>query len=179
MSQTEGSVDVQQALVDLQPRLRRFARGLCGSLDDADELVQAAYERALTRLHLWQPGTRLDSWMFRIIQNLRFNQLRAAKVRQPADIEPEALGGPAVDASLHAGLMLEKVRLCMARLPDEQRAALVLVAVEGLSYKEAADVLELPVGTLTSRLGRARKALAEMLDAGTGQALRGAGGRRG
>ena len=161
---------IRAALTDLRPRMQRFAFGLCGSIHDADDLVQAGYERALTRLHQWQRGTRLDSWMYRIIQNIHFNETRSRRsrrtesseqldeLRSSADTPREALGQ----------ITLERVRDCVARLPGEHRSCLLLIAVEGLSYKEAASVLGIPIGTLTSRLSRARSALQQMLEGTTG-----------
>ncbi|PSJ46158.1 RNA polymerase subunit sigma-70 [Zobellella endophytica] len=163
--QPEIESDIRTQLVGLQPRLRRFALGLTGSLDEADELVQCAYERALSHLDQWQQGSRLDSWMFRIIQNLWLNQLRANRVRRPAEnVDPEVLGGELEEASWETSLLLRRMRQGLQRLPGDQRLALMLVVVEGLSYKDAATVMELPVGTLTSRLGRARKALSDILN---------------
>ncbi|WP_210398207.1 RNA polymerase sigma factor [Motiliproteus sediminis] len=156
---------LEQAMVALQPKLRRFAYGLSGSPDTANELVQCTYERALTRLDQWQPGTRLDSWMYRILQSIWLNQIRAGKVRGAHldPIEPDTQGCEMPARRLEAGMMLETVQRCMWQLPEEQRAALMLVAVEGLSYKEASAVLDVPVGTLTSRLARARMALSELM----------------
>ncbi|MCB1744564.1 MAG: RNA polymerase sigma factor [Gammaproteobacteria bacterium] len=156
---------VRDMLIELLPRLQRFALGLCRSRDDADDLVQATYERALSRLHQWQPGSRLDSWMYRIAQSIYFNRLKAEKVRrgylqQQVDLDDHAVDG---DAQAENALMLERLRHHVADLPDEQRVCLLLIVVEGLSYLEASKVLDLPIGTITSRLGRARIALRERL----------------
>lgn len=155
-----------QDLVALQPRLRRFAYGLTGSLDEADDLVQAAYERALARLDQWQLGTRLDSWMYRIVQSIRLNRLDAQRVRgshlEPSD--PDLLVGSDGRRETEAQLTLDAVSRIIWRLPEEQRVVLLLVAVEGLSYKDVAEVLDLPVGTVTSRLARARIAVKEFVD---------------
>lgn len=156
-------------MLALLPRLRRFAIGLAGSAADGDDLVQATYERALRFLHTWEPGTRLDSWMFRIARNLHLNEVRAQGVRrrhlQTVDVDDEAV----VDGKreLEARLTFVSVRRFVARLPEEQRAALVLVAVEGLSYAETARVLEIPIGTVTSRVARARIALKQFLGTAT------------
>ena len=157
---------VRREMAALLPRLRRFAYGLTGSIDAGDDLVQSTCERALSRLHLWQAGTRLDSWMYRIMQNLWFDELRAGRRREVAT-EPETLdamtGG---DAESEAAMRLDlaTVRRRMADLPPDQRAVLLLVSVEGLSYKDAAAVLEVPIGTVMSRLARARLALARALE---------------
>jgi RNA polymerase sigma-70 factor (ECF subfamily) len=144
-------------LVGLLPRLRRFAYGLTGSLEDGDDLVQGACERALRRLDQFQPGTRFDSWMYRIVQNLWIDQKRARQVRPEAGMEP-------TDLELHSRLVLTSVQRAVAALPEEQRTVLLLICVEGLSYKAAAEVLEIPLGTVMSRLARARLAIGRALD---------------
>ena len=156
-------------LIAVMPRLRRFARGLCGSAVEADDLVQAACERALARRHQFQEGTRFDSWMFRIVQTIWIDHLRARAVRKEDGEFAEArLGSDEAERRVEARLALAEVRRAVDRLPPDQRAALLLVTVEGLSYKEAAEVVEVPVGTIMSRLARARMALQAHLDAGAG-----------
>jgi RNA polymerase sigma-70 factor (ECF subfamily) len=158
-------------LVVLLPRLRRFARGLTGRVAEADDLVQAACERALARAHQFQEGTRFDSWMFRIVQTIWIDQLRARDVRkETADVAEERLGSDAPVRRIEARLALEEVRGAIQLLPADQRTTLMLVTVEGLSYKEAAVVAGVPVGTIMSRLARARVALQQHLDAGKGVA---------
>jgi RNA polymerase sigma-70 factor, ECF subfamily len=151
----------QQDLVATVPKLRRFAFSLSGNRADADDLVQAACEKALRNRDQFRPGTRMDSWLYRIIQNLWIDDRRRSK-HHGIEIDPEDAGlsdlGKA--ASLPEDrLMLAKVRGAMAKLPEAQRTVLALVAIEGLSYKETAEVLEVPVGTVMSRLARARDAL--------------------
>jgi len=155
-------------MVALQPRLRRFAYGLAGSMDEADELVQMAYERAITHIAQWQPGTRLDSWMFRILHTIRINGYHAARVRggMATPVDPDTLRDDRTQRHLDSSMTLRSVNEGIAKLPEEQRAALLLVAVEGLSYKEASETLGIPMGTLTSRIARARTALKEWLDGG-------------
>jgi len=150
-------------MVQLLPRLRRFAAGLTGSVTDGDDLVQDTVERALKNLHQWEPGTRLDSWMFRIAKN-RFLDIRRSQKRSgvvavevPEDA-PAIVSDGARGAEAH--MMLSGAAQALDGLPPEQREALLLVAVEGLSYRDAADILEIPMGTLTSRIARAREALA-------------------
>jgi RNA polymerase sigma-70 factor (ECF subfamily) len=156
-------------LVAVLPRLRRFARGLAHSAAEADDLVQAACERALAREHQFQEGTRFDSWMFRIVQTIWIDQLRARDVRkEDAEVAEERLGSDAPVRRIEARLALAEVRLAVERLPPEQRSVLMLVTVEGLSYKEAAEVAGVPVGTIMSRLARARVALHQQLEAGAG-----------
>ena len=156
-------------LVAVLPRLRRFARGLTRSSVEADDLVQAACERALARRHQFQEGTRFDSWMFRIVQTIWIDQIRSREVRKSdGDIGEDRLGSDEPVRRVEARLTLGEVRRAVDRLPPDQRAALLLVTVEGLSYKEAAEVVEVPVGTIMSRLARARIALQLQLEAAGG-----------
>jgi RNA polymerase sigma-70 factor (ECF subfamily) len=158
-------------LIAVLPRLRRFARGLTGSTADADDLVQAACERALARQHQFQEGTRFDSWMFRIVQTIWIDQMRARGVRrEEGELAEEHLGSDEPVRRVEARLALAEIRRAVDRLPPDQRAALLLVTVEGLSYREAAEVVQVPVGTIMSRLARARMALQLQLDAGAGVA---------
>jgi RNA polymerase sigma-70 factor (ECF subfamily) len=156
-------------LIAVLPRLRRFAGGLTRSATEADDLVQAACERALARQHQFQEGTRFDSWMFRIVQTIWIDQLRAREVRkEDGEIAEERLGSDETVRRVEARLALAEVRQAVARLPTDQRATLMLVTVEGLSYKEAAEVAGVPVGTIMSRLARARIALQQLLATGSG-----------
>jgi RNA polymerase sigma-70 factor, ECF subfamily len=156
-------------LVAVLPRLRRFARGLTGSSVEADDLVQAACERALARRHQFQEGTRFDSWMFRIVQTIWIDQIRSREVRKSdGDIGEDRLGTDEPVRRVEARLTLAEVRRAVDRLTPDQRAALLLVTVDGLSYKEAAEVVDVPVGTIMSRLARARIALQVQLEAAGG-----------
>jgi RNA polymerase sigma-70 factor, ECF subfamily len=156
-------------LLAVLPRLRRFARGLAGSTADADDLVQAACERALARRHQFQEGTRFDSWMFRIVQTIWIDQIRARAVRkEEEEVSEGRLGSDEPVRRADARLALSEVRRAVDRLPPDQRAALLLVTIEGLSYREAAEVVQVPVGTIMSRLARARMALHALLEAGAG-----------
>jgi RNA polymerase sigma-70 factor, ECF subfamily len=158
-------------LIAVLPRLRRFARGLAGSVVEADDLVQAACERALARRHQFQEGTRFDSWMFRIVQTLWIDQIRARNVRrEDAEFSGARLASDEPVRRVEARLSLGDVRRAVEGLPTDQRAALLLVTVDGLSYKEAAAVVGVPVGTIMSRLARARAALQAQLEAGGGPA---------
>jgi RNA polymerase sigma factor (sigma-70 family) len=151
----------QREIVEMLPRLRRLARVLARDAADADDLVQLTVERALTRLHQWRPGTRLDSWMFRIMKNAWIDESRARR-RRDGVFAPEEDGARIGDdgaRAMQARLQAAEVERAMGRLPEDQRLAVALVLVEGLSYKDAAEVLEVPQGTLTSRLVRGRAAL--------------------
>lgn len=155
----------EQELLALLPRLRRFARGLAQHPADADDLCQAAIERALKSRDQWQDGTRLDSWMYRITRNIWIDNSRASARRGiHADID-DGIMQIADDsyARMEASMELGDVDKAMARLPAEQREAVMLVLVEGYAYREAAEILEVPVGTLTSRLVRGREALVREL----------------
>lgn len=161
-----------EQLIAALPRLRRFARGLTGSMVEADDLVQAACERALARRQQFQEGTRFDSWMFRIVQTIWIDQMRARTVRKEEAEGPEdRLGSDEAVRRVEARLALGEVRRAVDRLPPDQRAALLLVTVEGLSYREAAEVVQVPVGTIMSRLARARIALQVELEAGAAAAV--------
>lgn len=129
------SEDVRQQLVALLPRLRRFALSLTGSRGEADDLVQAACERALSRLHQWQPGTRLDHWVLRILKTLWIDQWRGRRRHgDQVDLDSVELPAPRDDQAIaEARDTLGRVCQAMARLPDEHRLALTLVAVDGLS----------------------------------------------
>ena len=159
------SEQTKHQIVALLPRLRRFAYALSGTRDEADDLVQAACERALSRLDQWQPGTRLDSWMFRIIQTTWIDRTRATRVRGYPYDPDDLVHLPGEDGRrvTEASLTLDAVRRRIAELPEEQRIVLALVTVDGMSYQQAADVLGVPIGTVTSRLSRARKRLADDL----------------
>jgi len=156
---------VAEGMTAMLPRLRRFAIGLSGSREEGDDLVQAACLRALERYQQWQPGSRLDSWMFRIVHTIWLDRRKAARNREisvDADQLAASAGGATdgVDAKIH----LARVRLAISRLPQEQKEVLLLVTVEGFSYAEAAAMLQIPTGTVMSRLARARLALAKQFE---------------
>jgi RNA polymerase sigma-70 factor (ECF subfamily) len=158
--------EIRDRMVAVLPRLRRFAHALTGSIEQADDLVQDACLRALSRTDLWQPGTRLDSWMYRIAQNIWLDRLRARKVRgEVVDIEVvEGMPGPDGRIVTETELTFQAVVAAMGRLPAEQRAMLALVCIEGVSYKEAAEISGVPIGTVMSRLARARRSLHAILN---------------
>ena len=155
--------DLRRQLVELLPRLRRFALVLTRSSDAADDLVQVSVTRALERQEQWQPGSRLDQWLFQIVRSVWINNRKAARLRQTESLDgredTRSLDG---SAAMEAHLTLDEVRHAFARLPADQQRALLLVSVEGYSYKEAAELLDLPMGTVISRIARGRVALAEM-----------------
>ncbi|MBV8122785.1 MAG: RNA polymerase sigma factor [Burkholderiaceae bacterium] len=160
------SVDeLRQGLAALLPQMRRFARTLAWQREDADDLVQVALERALKAGSQWQPGTRLDAWLYRIMKNAWIDELRSRGRRGEVmvNVDSEELS-ETVGVSDHGAVITRlSVQAAMQGLPEEQRLAVSLVLVEGLSYKEAAETLEIPLGTLTSRLARGREALQALL----------------
>ncbi|WP_126173941.1 sigma-70 family RNA polymerase sigma factor [Altericroceibacterium xinjiangense] len=156
----------ERELLGLLPRLRRFARSLTRDFADADDLCQIVLERALKRRVLWQQGTRLDVWIFTIMRNCWIDELRR-KRRQSAHLAPaEAADDPSLARAVTPDPVGDMhLYQAMNALPTEQQEAAALVWVEGLSYREAADLLQIPMGTLTSRLVRARRRLMQSLEA--------------
>ncbi|CAM3194952.1 RNA polymerase sigma factor [Paracoccus nototheniae] len=156
--------DLRAQMIALLPRLRSFARGLSGQHALADDLVQITVEKALRHLDSFDPGSRLDSWLFRILRNSFIDHVRARRETTSLDAD-DALpligtdGREVTETRLH----LADVRRAMDRLPEDQRIVLMLVCVEGLRYREVAEALDLPQGTVMSRLSRARLALAQLL----------------
>ena len=151
----------ERELLALLPRLRRFAMSLSRDVADGDDLCQASIERALKSQDQWQAGTRLDSWMYRIMRNLWIDEVRARTRRGQTFISEEAGMNVGYDGDKRTEMAVEigNVGRAMEKLPDEQREVIALVLVEGFAYKEAAEILEIPIGTLTSRLCRGRDAL--------------------
>ena len=148
-------------MIGLLPRMRRFARGLARDSDRADDLVQEACERALQRMEQFRQGTRLDSWLYRIIYTRWIDRLRRGKTRSAHLTLLKGGSGPVAatgdsEKPLNAAMDL---KAALAALPEDHRAAILLVVVEGYSYSEAASVMEVPVGTMASRVARARAAL--------------------
>ncbi len=146
----------------LLPRLRRFARALTRHPQDADDLVQLAVERALTRSTQWRPDSSLTNWMLAIVRNAWIDETRA-RHRRDAVLVPENEAVEVGDTGTDRDIEWWSIQSALGRLPEEQRLAVALVLIEGLSYREAAQVMEVPIGTLTSRLARGRLALQAML----------------
>jgi RNA polymerase sigma-70 factor (ECF subfamily) len=174
----EDSRRSREALLAVLPQVSRFARSLTGNRHDADDLLQATVERVLER---GMPND-VDAlrWTFKVCKNLWIDDRRAHAVRLKTAALPELAEEPSVsgETTATAELTLREVDRAMATLPDEQRAVLALVAVEGLSYREAADALEIPIGTVMSRLARARAALAERFDTDRASEARSTRGER-
>lgn len=145
------------------PRLRRFARAMVRDPALADDLVQECLERALSRMHLWKPGTNLRAWLFTILRNLHINAIR--RRQNHVDIDGEGQGdiGAAAGTQI-TRLELRDLRRALQRLPAEQRDVVLLVGLEGISYGEAAEILGISIGTVKSRLSRGRRVLRLMMD---------------
>lgn len=168
---------IKTEMIRLLPKLRSFALRLCRNPDQADDLVQTTCERAIRSLDQFDPATRLDSWMFRILQNLYFNNVRDTANRARLfdlamlDFEESYDGAKAAASSLE----LQRVQVFIGELEEDSREVLLKIAIEGRSYKDVAEELGVPIGTVTSRLARARLKLREWLessDAGTHARLR-------
>jgi len=158
-----ASEQVRRQVVELLPRLRRFARAIARNIHDADDLVQLSIERALQRHDQWRPELKFAGWMFGIMRNAWIDEVRS-RSRRDRVFAPEDAGADVGHDGTESQLRLLAVQRAVADLPEEQRLAVALVLVEGLSYKEAADVLEVPIGTVTSRLARGRDALQAALN---------------
>jgi RNA polymerase sigma-70 factor (ECF subfamily) len=150
----------------LLPRLRRFAAGLARDPADGDDLCQATIMRALEKRDLWQPGTQLDSWIYRMMRNIWIDESRARSRRGETFVGEEAGLSVGGSGGQEAAVTLGVIDRGLRTLPDEQREAVLLVMVEGYSYKEAAGIVGCPVGTLNSRLVRGRDALLAWLGEG-------------
>lgn len=151
-------------LAALLPRLWRYAYVVCRDRDRANDLVQATCERALSRRTQFQPGTRLDAWTFTILQSIWKNDLRRESIRRGQGfIDAEEAGLVDTRESAEGRIFLAEVLNAVDRLPEAQKSAVYLVYVEGMSYEEASAVLDIPAGTLTSRLVRARAKIAETI----------------
>lgn len=161
----------RREMIGCLPRLRRFALALTGDSEGADDLVQETCIRALSRVEQFRKGTRLDSWLFRIAQNEWIDRQRSLKARgQHIEIEDAPVISDAQSLSrMESGLALAEVSKSIAALPKELQMVLMLVCVDGRSYKEASDMLAIPTGTVMSRLARARQLLHTALYTGTGE----------
>lgn len=146
----------------LLPRLRRFGRAVTRNPEDADDLVQVAIERALKHSGQWEAGSRLDSWLFRIMKNAWIDEVRV-RVRRDRLFSNEEEGQLVGDDASERQVHRLAVQQAISRLNEDQRMVVALVLIDGMPYKEAAQVLDIPVGTLTSRLARAREALQAQL----------------
>jgi RNA polymerase sigma-70 factor (ECF subfamily) len=149
-----------ERLVELIPRLRRYARALAGDRASADDLVQDTLERAWAKLHLYRRGTDLRAWLFTVMHNVHVNKRRTARPTESLDDEAIELAQRAVQGD---SLVVRDLDRAIALLPAEQRAVLLLVTLEDMSYEEVARTLSIPMGTVMSRLSRAREKLRQMM----------------
>ena len=161
----DPSLSFEEELGALLPRLRRFAHALSRDAADADDLTQSTIERALRSKAQWQPGTRLDSWAYRIMRNLWVDTARSGARRSRVEAAPEEAESVGEDPreAMHAALDLKRMMAAMERLPDEQREVVALILIEGFGYREVCDMLDLPMGTVSSRLVRGRNRLLAMV----------------
>jgi RNA polymerase sigma-70 factor (ECF subfamily) len=157
---------IRDDIVAEVPRLRRYARVLLRNQSAADDLVQDCLERALSRLHLFRPGTNLRAWLFTIMHNLHVNTAIRARREMPASNGDAASDcfDSAVPPAQSEGLAVRDMERALDRLTSEQRTVVLLVGVEGLTYAETASILEVPVGTVMSRLARGRERLRVLMN---------------
>jgi RNA polymerase sigma-70 factor (ECF subfamily) len=160
-----SSLSFEEELAALLPRLRRFAHALSRNSVDADDLTQMTVERALRSRNQWRPGTRLDSWAYRIMRNLWIDTARARSRREKVEAPPEEAESRGTDTrqAMDAAVDLKRVMEAMERLADEQREIVALILIEGFGYREVSEMLGLPIGTVSSRLVRGRTALLALL----------------
>ena len=153
-------MDEAKRLVDLIPRLRRYARALVGDRASADDLVQDTLERAWAKLHLYRRGTDLRAWLFTVMHNVHVNRIRATRATDPIEDDMPELAQAAREPD---ALLVRDLDRAISRLPADQRAVLLLVTLEEMSYEEVARTLGIPIGTVMSRLSRAREKLRAMM----------------
>ncbi|MGZ8155327.1 MAG: RNA polymerase sigma factor [Burkholderiales bacterium] len=153
--------DFATRVEELIPRLRRYARALTGERGAADDLVQDTLERAWVKLHLWRSGSDLRAWLFTIMHNVHVNQMRGR--RNEVELDEDSLDMPQRPTQTDL-LEVRDIEAALRRLPQEQREVLLLVALERMSYGEAARTLSIPIGTVMSRLARAREKLRLMIE---------------
>lgn len=154
------------------PHLRRYARALVGDRTLAEDLVQDCLERAWSRLHLWREGSNLRTWLFAIMHNLYANNIRSLSHRPRLALLDDAATNAPTRATQEDGLEVASLNEALQRLPEEQRAVILLVGLEELSYQEAAAALGIPIGTVMSRLHRGRERLRALLTGSGGVSLR-------
>lgn len=158
----------ESELASVWPRLRRFAHALTRDPSDADDLAQLAAEKAFRSFNQFHPGTRFDHWIFRICRTVWIDTVRSRTRRSAHEAPPEAGEGLGYDPrpATEAAIDLKTAMAAMQRLPDEQREVVALILIEGFGYREAAEILDQPIGTISSRLARGRQALLALLGEG-------------
>lgn len=155
---TTATESMRAAIIAALPRLRRFCHAMAANPADGDDLMQSTVEKALAHSDQFREGSRVDSWMYRIAQNLHIDRSRSARRRGTAVPVEDAydLIGDDGRTTVESRSELAAAQRALSAVPEDQRAAFVLVVVEGLSYKEAAEALDVPIGTIMSRIARAR-----------------------
>lgn len=165
--------NIRDLIVDEIPHLRRYAFALLRDWDAADDLVQDCLTRAIDRIHLWRPGSNMRMWLFAIMHNQHVNAARRRANRPDSvALEPSHEDLQATVPGQAAHLEIQDTAAALQQLPDEQRQVVLMVALEGMSYAETAEILDVPEGTVMSRLNRGRQRLREILDNQGGQTLR-------
>jgi RNA polymerase sigma-70 factor (ECF subfamily) len=164
--------ELRRLVVDQIPHLRRYSMALVGDRDRADDLVQDTLERAWSRLHLWRRDGNIRAWLFTIMHNLNANAVRQAKRRLRHDPIDEVSALPSTPANQEQRLELSVLSEAVSALPVDQRAVVLLVGLEQMRYEEVAGILDLPLGTVMSRLHRGRERLRRALAGDMGPALR-------
>ena len=156
--------DYAQLLETEIPRLRRYARALTRDASRADDLVQSCLARAIAKEHLWEPGTDLRAWLFTILHNQHVNDIRRS-VREGVSVAVEDVA-PVLTVTPNAvdSLQLRDLERAMNMLPEEQRQVILLVGLEGMRYEDVAAILDIPIGTVRSRLSRGRETLRKLMD---------------
>ncbi|MBC8337508.1 MAG: sigma-70 family RNA polymerase sigma factor [Alphaproteobacteria bacterium] len=156
---------MHRLIVEQIPHLRRYSGALLRDREKADDLVQDCLTRAMDRLHLWTPGTNMRAWLFTILHNLHVNAARRLS-RQPGQVGLDETHEDLRSAPPEqgAGLALRDMDRALGKLPDDQRQVILLIGLEDLSYADAADVLDVPIGTVMSRLNRGREKLREIME---------------
>ena len=153
-------MDIKNKIVEVLPRLRRFSYGLTGSVDKGDDLVQSTCVRAIEKSSQWKADTKFDSWMFRIAKNIFTDEWRTQKVKERVFDQIQQESETYLDhAQLDSYVSLHEVRKAMSRVSEEHRAILMLICVEGYAYQEVSTMFSIPVGTVASRVIRARSSL--------------------
>ena len=153
--------DREQLIVAEIPSLRRYARALTGDVAAADDLVQDCLERALGRRHLWKRRGSMRAWLFAILHNLHANKIRQ-EARRPRLVPIEGADIGVVQPQQDQAVRLRQFAEAIAQLPEEQRALILLIGLEGMTYSESAEILGIPIGTVMSRLSRARERLRQL-----------------
>jgi RNA polymerase sigma-70 factor (ECF subfamily) len=154
--------DFAPLLEEQIPRLRRYARALTHDVTRADDLVQSCLVRAIAKQHLWERGTNLRAWLFTILHNQHVNDVRHS-VREGNTVELDEAPQLTVQGNAIVSLELRDLERAIGKLPPEQRQVILLVALEGMAYEDVATVLDIPVGTVRSRLSRGRDQLRRLM----------------